>query len=252
VDVTIRKGGAMKKERSRRSKALGWSALAVALVLLWGIVKGYGFTSGQARRKMLKVSIGMEGMAPVVNCGWEDHRYTQVIGGPDRERYLLYANAERMTLVRESFELLGDGWRAYPMTGESCDGERAVKVRDLTLWVGTWFPYMDIGYIYFRCDGVTSDVSGFSVAEKLPGGSFGVSEAVEMDHGFGRAKSAEVGKLSSEELAYDGKNHAYGAFLYYIKEFKDRDRECYLQVEWTDGTVDRVAFPGLGDGWAWG
>lgn len=242
----------MKKEWSRRGKALGWTALAVALVLLWGIVKGYGFTPGQVRRKMLKTSFGMEGMEPVVNCGWEEHRYIQVVGGPDRERYLLYANGERMTLVRESFELLGDGWRAYPMTGESCDGERAVKVGGLTLWVGTWLPYMDIGYLYFRCDGVTSDVSAFSVAEKLPDGGFGAGEAAELDHGFGRVKSAQVGKLSREELAYDGKNHAYGAFLYYIKEFEDRDREWYFQVEWADGTVDRVTFPGPVDGWAWG
>lgn len=222
---------------------MGWTALAAVLVLLWGIVKGYGFTPGQARRKMLK-AMGRVDMEPVVNCGWEEHRYTQVVGGPDRERYVLFADGERMYLVREGFELLGDGWVSHAMNGRSFDLESAVKVGDLTLWLGNWFTYLDTGYLYFRCDGVTSDVAGFSVAEKLPGGSFGTREMAEADYGFGIQKGSELGRLDREELAYGGKNHAYGAFLYYIKDFENRDREWYLQVEWKDGSVDRVPFPG--------
>ncbi len=234
----------MKRRMTRRRAALCWTALAVALTLLWGLAKGYGFTPGQARRKMRK-TMGMEDMELVVNCDWEEHRYTQVVGGPDRERYLLFAGGERMYLARESFELLGDGWRTYAMTWRNFDTESAVKVGDLTFWLGNWFPYMDTGYLYFRVDGDTTGVAGFSVTRKLPDGSFGAEKTAEIDHGFGSRRGAEVGRLGREELARDGKNHAYGAFLYYVKEIEDRDQEWYLQVEWIDGSVERAPFPGL-------
>ncbi len=234
-------GMGMKKRRTRRRSALGWTALAAALILLWGVAKGYCFTAGQARRERW-ASLEIGEMELVLELGRERHPYTNVVADSDYERHVLFADEVGMTLMRETFSILGDGWDAWPVHWVKFTPEDTVILPEATLWLGHYYSWAGNGYLYFRAEGIAPEVMGFSVREELPAADGGADYTVS-DSGL---DGVDVAELERIELHHDSRGYAYGVIPYYPQNpfyYELNDHNWYLQLELADGRVVRAPFP---------
>lgn len=252
----------MKRRLTRRRSALRWCALAVALILAWGVAKDFSFTPWQARRKMWKLT-GLEGMEQVIALDRTENRYIKHYGGPDYIHWTLFANDERMGAAEESFSF-EIGWHLSPYSWELFTPESACSLPECTLWTDRYYRFSDGGCIYFRADDIKGEVTGFSLAEAIedPDGTvrYGLSDRL-----LDNVDLLDRTRISREELAYDSRGHAYGMFSYCLKEFDYDDelalKQWYLRVELADGgervvpidtnQVIRWGGDGTGSWWLW-
>lgn len=233
----------MKRPMTRRRSALCWSALAVALVLLWGVATGYGFTPEQARQRWWKLG-GRTPEEVVLDIGKVLHPYTEVYGGPDYTRYTLCADEEQMELMREAFSLFGGGWTAWAYDRMALTEENAAVFPELKIWAGNCLTGVDNGYVYFRVKDMTGDVVGFRAVQgrKQCDGTVVYREIVwDNDIGFtaNGEYSKTAGRLDRGQLSGDGHGNYYGAVVYYPKSpfYSDYKYyyQWYLQIALADG-----------------
>ena len=222
------------------SSALTWTLLAVGLFYLWGVIVGYRFTPGQAKREYEgRLGATLEEVYDfgVDRCR-EEGRIQRNSGWNFAEHFGVFVNEERMELVRQNLYLDWNGWHFDPYTSVACAEENAAVYPEFTAWVGYGWDFIDKAWLYFRVDDLSEEVTGFSIAYRADWTEGETPDASWWLKGF-----TGENYLPRNELVRDSRGHLYGAIPFFAdftyRDYLDADM-WYLKVELADGTYRLV------------